>query len=211
MTKIKAFVKKEKKMSVKDRWYIFVIVMLFLLLIVGVFFIYSNLLYKTNVDNVGQKVLGDTVYLEIDSCGSSSQALSFYGSILPNISIRQEGYFKVKDEQPSLVARAKLFIYNNNEDAVLINGTFTSDWIRGDDGYYYYKYVLDKNLTSKFLHAIIVSEDKIDLHSSEQYDLIVTIETLPYESDFVGIWGLSFLDESVLDIATYEDFKIDKS
>ncbi|MDD2227423.1 MAG: hypothetical protein PHH71_02460 [Clostridia bacterium] len=210
MTEIKAFVKKEKRLSVKDRWYIFVIIMLFLLLLLSSYLVYSNALYKTNIDDIGQKVLGDTVYLEIDSCGSFSQALSFYGSVLPNISIRQEGYFKVKDEQPSFVARAKLFVYNNNEDAVSVDGTLTSEWIKGDDGYYYYQYTLNENLTSKFLHAVIMPNDGIELHSSEQYDLIVSIETLPYESDFVGIWGFSFLDESISGIATYDDFKLDK-
>lgn len=197
MKKIKAFVKKKKtKLSKKENWYIFFIVLLALLLVFSVYLFLSNSLYKSTLVMPGQKTLGDTIKLEIEDKGSFSQALTFQGSTLQSFPIRQEGHLKVKDKQSNFVARVKMYIYNSlQEEPVLIKGTLTTDWTPADDGYYYYKYVLTENLAFKFLHSITMPGDEFDLHSTEFYNIIITIETLPLESDFEEIWGMSFLEE----------------
>ncbi|MDD3397378.1 MAG: hypothetical protein PHR96_02420 [Clostridia bacterium] len=197
MAKIQAFVKKKKnKLGKKESWYIFFIVLLSLLLITSLSLLWSNSLYKSTVAMLGQKTLGDTIKLELEDKGSFSQALTFQGSILQNFPIHQEGYLKVKEDQPDCVARVKIFIYNSiQEEPVLLTGTLTTDWTSADDGYYYYKYVLTENLAFKFLHSITSPGDEFDLHSTEIYNIVVTIETLPYSSDFELIWGTTFLEE----------------
>lgn len=197
MGKVKAFVnKKGKKLSKKDNWYIFFIVLLSLLLALGGFLLFSNSLYKSTLAKVGQKTLGDTIKLEIEDRGSFSQVLFFQGSTLQNFPIRQEGYLKVKNNQSDCVARLKMYIFNSlQEEPEIIKGTLTSDWMSADDGYYYYKYALTENLTFKFLHSIMMPGEEFDLHSTEFYNIVITIETLPFESDFEQIWETTFLEE----------------
>lgn len=196
MGKIQAFVKKEKiKLGKREAWYIFFIVLLSLLLLLSMFLLYSNSLYKSTIAMQGQQTLGDTIKLELEDKGSFSQVLAFQGSTLPSFPIRQEGFLKVKENQSNCVARAKMFIYNtNHEEPALLSGTFTTDWIKADDGYYYYKYVLTENVAFKFLHSIIMPGDEFDLNSTQLYSIIVTIETLPIDSNFEQIWGTTFLE-----------------
>lgn len=197
MIKVQAFVKRKKnKLSKRESWYIFFITLLFLLLIASVYLLYTNGLYKSTLVQVGQKTLGDAIKLEIEDKGSFSQVLVFQGSTLQNFPIRQEGYLKIKSNQSDCVARVKIYIYNSlQEEPALLKGILTTDWISVDDGYYYYKYVLTENLAFKFLHSIIMPGDEFDLHSTEIYNMIITIETLPYESNFEEIWGTTFLEE----------------
>lgn len=196
MGKIQAFVKKEKiKLGKREAWYIFFIVLLSLLLLLSMFLLYSNSLYKSTIAMQGQQTLGDTIKLELEDKGSFSQVLAFQGSTLPSFPIRQEGFLKVKENQSNCVARAKMFIYNtNHEEPALLSGTFTTDWIKADDGYYYYKYVLTENVAFKFLHSITMPGDEFDLNSTQLYSIIVTIETLPIDSNFEQIWGTTFLE-----------------
>jgi len=197
MKKIKAFVKKEKpKLSKKESWYIFFIILLSLLLILSVYIFLSNGLYRSTLVMPGQKTLGDAIKLELEDTGSFSKVLTFQGSTLQNFPINQEGYLKVKDNQSNCVARVKMYIFNSlQEEPVLIKGTLTTDWTPADDGHYYYKYILTENLAFKFLHSITMPGDEFDLHSTDFYNIIITIETLPFESDFETIWGISFLEE----------------
>ncbi|MDD2445523.1 MAG: hypothetical protein PHX09_01785 [Clostridia bacterium] len=198
MGNIKAFVKSnksKKKKSKKESWFIFVIIMLSGLLAFSVFLVYSNVFYKSNFEKIGQKMLGETIKLYVEDRGSFSQALSFQGSTLPNFDIRQEGYLYVKDNQENCVARVKMFVYNSlNEEPSLLNGVLTTDWVLGEDNYYYYKYVLTESVSFKFLHSIKMPSDEFNLHSSEFYSIVVSVETLPYTSDFEGIWNTIFLE-----------------
>lgn len=188
MEKIKAFAKsnKSKKLSKRDCWFIFVIVMLSILLALSVFLFYSNAYYKSNFERIGPKMLGDTIKLYVEDQGSFSQALTFQGSTLPDFDIKQEGYLYVKDNQDDFVARVKIFMYNHDEyeQPVLLNGVLTTDWVLGEDNYYYYKYVLSQSVSFKFLHSIKMPSDELNLNYSKIYNIIVTIETLPYTSNF---------------------------
>ena len=193
MGKYVAFEKKKHHLTKKDGWFIFAIVILSLLLIVSAYLLYTNAIYKTRIESVGQITIGTPVKIQIDGVGSFSQAVSFYGAGLPDTPVEQVGYLSVQDDAPNLVLRAKVFIHESETSpAEPLLATFTTDFEKNeDDGFYYYKNVLRSNVVLKFLQEVRLPDAQMDLISTELYDFIITLETLPEEVDYLSIWNVS--------------------
>ena len=190
MEKFKAFERKKIKLSKRDSWYIFFIVILSVLLVITSFLLYSNSFYKSRFNNLGQVELGTPVMLYLENSGAFVQVVSFAGTILPDMNITQQCSLQIGANSIPLVARAKVVI---NKDAYSqyeeIEGTFTSDFVKNNaDGFYYCNSVLNPNLVVKFLQSIKIPGDKFDINSQEIYNFVVLVETLPYDSDYTTIW-----------------------
>ena len=192
MGKYVAFEKKKHHLTKKDGWFIFAIVILSALLLVSGYLLYTNAIYKTRIESIGQITIGTPVKIQIDGVGSFSQAVSFYGASLPDMPVEQQGFLSVQDNVMDLVLRAKVFIHETDESpAEEMFATFTTDFVKNEtDGFYYYKNVLKSNVVLKFMQEIRLPDAQMDLISTQLYDFIITLETLPANSDYLSIWNV---------------------
>lgn len=72
----------------------------------------------------------------------------------------------------SVFTRVKI-IYGGSQDVKI---TKSDNWVEGDDGYFYYKDVVDVDDETDSLKAEITSNKKID----EDFDIVVVCESTPY-------------------------------
>ncbi len=86
----------------------------------------------------------------------------------------------------------------HRRDVVTKNWTenFTNDFVKGDDGWYYYTKVLDANQSVKVLNSISLNEDAIrysldyDKYKNYTYELDFNFEAIQASEEAIGsIWG----------------------
>lgn len=192
-----AFEKNEKKLSAKERWFVFTIVVLSVLLLISFYLIYTKTLYRSHIENIGQITVGQPAKIYVDGAGSFSQAFSFYGSMLPEISINQDVSVVANRGSGNLVMRLKVFASGKEQGKIIHLGAgIVSDFVQQGE-YFYYNNILTENVALKVMQSVVFPNE-IDLISSQLYDFVVTIETLPVDCDFLNIWNVEqFLEEGL--------------
>lgn len=191
MGNIKAFERKKRKISTKESWYIFSIVMLAVAFLISITMYLRNPFAQNTTVNVNQIMLGESLNVVVEDSGSFSQTIGFYGSLLPNFIIPQDGFLTLKNNQQTCKARVKIFMYDDQNSILNITANLTSDWEANPDGYYYYTGEISPELIVKFLRSVEVPGIEYNLSSSQIYNFIVTIETLPTTADYETIWKIA--------------------
>lgn len=183
--------KKKNIAKQKESWYIFSICILSILLVGSLYLFFDNPYLNNIPASTGIKPLGEIVNLSVEDNGSASETVYFYGSVLPNFVVQQEVNVILKSNQQNAKARAKIFLFNDENKVINIEAESTQDWVRGEDNYYYYQSTLTPNSISKVFKGIKIPDIDCNLSSSNIYNIIITVETLPENTDYESIWKLT--------------------
>lgn len=182
--------KNKKKITQKESWYIFSIVVLSLVLIVLMVVFWQNPFLTNQPTKEGLMPIGENVNVLVEENGSNSIVQYFYGASLPSSKINEEIFVTLKSAQEDCSVRAKVFTYVNNK-LVEINVLATNDWKKLQDGYYYLNQNLTQNLRIKFATEIVLPDESVGINSSNSYPLIITFETLPISCNYENIWKIN--------------------
>lgn len=183
--------KRKTKTKVKESWYMFTIVVLSALLVLSLWLFLQNPFITNKPASSGLIPLGTQINLNVESNGSSTQALFFNGSLLPNFSVKQDVNITLKSTEKPCVVRAKVFMYNEQNQLLPINATAAGIWQKNADGYYYCQETLTPNLVLDFLQEVEIPGEEYSLSAENVYALLVSVETLPLSSDYLTIWNLN--------------------
>lgn len=186
MKEVKAFKKNNIKISTKESWYIFFIVLLILTIAFLSFIYFNNPYIPHSSKNSISAEIGTDITIDITDCGGFSKTLTLNGMLMPEFDIEQNVFLRLNASSQNCKARAKVFMFDNNGKYVSLNSTFTSDWLSNEDGYYYYNGIISPSLVLKFVKSI--QTPNITLYSGNQYLVYITLETLPQSSNPDNIW-----------------------
>lgn len=183
--------KRKKKVSVKESWYIFAIIMLLALLFLSLWLFLQNPFITNKPASSGLIPLGTPVNISVEDNGSSTQALFFYGSLLPNFFTPQDVNITLKATQSDCAVRAKVFMFNEYNQVLPIDAVVASNWLQNPDGYFYCQETLSPSLMLDFLQQVKVPAESANLNAENVYSLLVSVETLPLSCDYKTIWNIN--------------------
>lgn len=191
MGKIKAFEKKKRKISTKESWYIFSIVLISVAFLIVLSFYLHNPFSQTTPISLNQTMLGESINVVVEDSGAFSETIAFHGSLLPNFSISQDAFLTLKANQQNCKARVKVFMFDDQNSIINLSVGLTSEWEANADGYYYYTGEITPELVVKFLRTVDIPGIEQNLSSSKIYSFIVTVETLPTTADYLTLWKIA--------------------
>lgn len=171
----------------KEKIYIFIIIIL-AVAFVGLFVMSISGFFFANNPPTGTSLkLGDSAVIELNSTGTKEYACNFDGAILGGQKIKQNITIKNTGEK-NLFLRAKLTIFTDKNEIPQIELVTANDWIKEDDGYFYYSGNIGSLNSVGFISGIFLPENE-QLKSSSNYIMVFTIESLSTEFDKTLIWG----------------------
>ena len=183
--------KKKTKVSVKESWYIFAVVALSALLLLSLWLFLQNPFITNKPTTSGLIPLGTPTNISVEDNGSSTQALFFYGSLLPNFLVPQDVNITLKSAESPCAVRAKVFMFNEQNQVLPVNAQVATNWQQSPDGYFYCAENLTPNLVLDFLQAVEIPGKEASLNAENVYALLVSVETLPLTTDFNAVWKLN--------------------
>lgn len=187
---IKAFPKRNEKLSTKTKWFIFVIVVLSVLLLIESAFLLTEYL-KQRVSIPGNIPLGTEVTVNLNSEGAFATAITYDGSNIPGASVKQVIKMSLPLESETAVVRAKVFTCDEGGNISEVPVTVASEvWLKQGE-YYYYNDILSAGVTTNFSQSITLPTSEDFFNAEKYYEIIVVFETLLYNSgtyDVGEIW-----------------------
>lgn len=98
----------------------------------------------------------------------------------PGDSVKKEVSIKNTGDVPCFV-RTKVLFSNDKAESVSTIDINTTDWIKRDDGYYYYKKILPVEKTTTNLMTAVKIADNANLDALEDFDIIIYSESVQSE------------------------------
>lgn len=181
----------KSKKSVRESWFVFTIIMLSILLALSLYLFLQNPFVTNRPAHSGIIPLGTPLNIKINAVGATTQSVYFKGSVLPNSVVGQEVKITLNAAQENAVARAKAFMFDEFAKYIPIEITTASNWVAGDDGYYYCQEVLSANLVLDFAKDVQIPPADEKLSSANSYLIHFIIETLPQTANFEEIWKIN--------------------
>lgn len=175
----------EKKITTKESWYIFFIVMLGIAVVGLLGFIIKNPFTSNIPSSVGLTPLGKPQNILVDSSSSNSVDMFFYGSILPGESVKQDINITLKGTASDSAVRGKIFMYDGTGKQIFLNAEVANMWTKSDDGYFYCSEILTPNLTLDFVESVEIPSKNAEILSANIYTIICTVETFSPSSEVI--------------------------
>lgn len=136
--------------------------------------------FTANANAGGTITLGDPVNVEITQGGASVTTLTFNGNALPGTVYDQPIGISIPTNTSDCVVRSKLTITNSDTAAVNVEASTVDAWVRGEDGYYYYKGILKAGNTADFVNKITVPKTLTNADANKTFALSVLVESIQY-------------------------------
>ncbi len=187
MEQIPAF-EHEKKEKVKKSGYIIAIIILSVLLVVSNLFIFLGVYSRFNLLNFEPAfALGDTITINLEENSSSSSGLSFAGSYLQGVKYLGKTSVKMSNSINPVVLRSKFYTMIDNGGILNVTPIIDSNWIVGEDGYYYYIFKLNKGEKITLSNGYILPS--FNANQDKLYVVNIACETLTDNLDYATIWA----------------------
>lgn len=156
------------------------IVALSILLGLSVIFGVTAAFFTANQAATGDITLGDPVNINITQGGASVTALTFAGTAMPGTVYDQVIGISVPTNSSDCVVRGKLTITNAGGASVNVEATTDTNWVKGDDGYYYFNGVMKANDTAGFVNKITVPKTLTNEDANKTYSIAVQVEAIQF-------------------------------
>lgn len=169
--------------------WLFACVGLVLLLVLSVFLGKSGFLFKTENAFTTDLVLGQNIECGLNKNQATSVSLNFSGGFLPGERLPQVVAVKNAEDQSLLYLRAKVFVYTSQNQMLEVDVVENSNWVKNEDGYFYYNDLIKPNEKVNFCSHIIVGGENFQPVSWKKYILSFVFETLDNTLDSQTIWG----------------------
>lgn len=134
--------------------------------------------FTASADVTGNITLGDPVTISITQGGASASSLTFSGDALPGTVYDQVIGVQAPADMTEALMRAKLTITNADGATTNVEATTTSDWVTGDDTYYYYNGSITANENIDFITALTVPTSLTNEDANKTFSIDVIVETI---------------------------------
>lgn len=190
MEEIKAFPKKQSKLTTQTKWFIFVIIILSVLLLIASIFLFTDF-FKQRVTIPGNIPLGTQVTVNLNSQGAYATSITYDGSNIPGAKIKQLVKIALPLNSQDAVVRARVFTCDEGGNVTEVEVTVADEvWLK-QGNYYYYNDILTAGVTTNFSQSITLPTDEDFFNAEKYYEIIIVFETLLYNSgtyDVGEVW-----------------------
>lgn len=190
MEEIKAFPKKQSKLTTQTKWFIFVIIILSVLLLIASIFLFTDF-FKQRVTIPGNIPLGTQVTVNLNSQGAYATSITYDGSNIPGSKIKQLVKIALPLNSQDAVVRARVFTCDEGGNVTEVEVTVADEvWLK-QGNYYYYNDILTAGVTTNFSQSITLPTDEDFFNAEKYYEIIIVFETLLYNSgtyDVGEVW-----------------------
>ena len=156
------------------------IIALSILLGLSVIFGVTAAFFTASGSAAGNITLGDPVNVNITQGGASVTALTFDGTAMPGTVYDQVIGVSVPADSSDCVIRGKLTITNTDGSSVNVEATTDTNWVKGEDDYYYYNGILSANGTAGFVTKITVPKTLTNADANKTFALSIQIEAIQF-------------------------------
>lgn len=154
--------------------------------------IYVPRYYKVK-SNIGMTMLKQ-IDIEINENQSESKAITIIKNAIGGVEYFQNVKVVSGELKKSQVIRAKASVVDGDGITKNLDIICDNNWVKGEDNYYYYQYVVTQSKNIDFCNKIILPIDlNKDTDTSNQHIAIFTIESLDYNAGYAGVlWNTPF-------------------
>lgn len=154
--------------------------------------IYAPRYYKVK-SNIGMTMLKQ-IDIEINENQSESKAITIIKNAIGGVEYFQNVKVVSGELKKSQVIRAKASVVDGDGVTKNLDIICDNNWVKGEDNYYYYQYVVTQSKNIDFCNKIILPIDlNKDTETSNQHIAIFTIESLDYNAGYAGVlWNTPF-------------------
>lgn len=154
--------------------------------------IYVPRYYKVK-SNIGMTMLKQ-IDIEINENKSESKAITIIKNAIGGVEYFQNVKVVSGELKKSQVIRAKASIVDGDGITKNLDIICDNNWVKGEDNYYYYQYVVTQSKNIDFCNKIILPIDlNKDTDTANQHIAIFTIESLDYNAGYAGVlWNTPF-------------------
>lgn len=154
--------------------------------------IYVPRYYKVK-SNIGMTMLKQ-IDIEINENESESKAITIIKNAIGGVEYFQNVKVVSGELKKSQVIRAKASVVDGDGTTKNLDIIYDNNWVKGEDNYYYYQYVVTQSKNIDFCNKIILPIDlNKDTDTSNQHIAIFTIESLDYNAGYAGVlWNTPF-------------------
>lgn len=154
--------------------------------------IYVSRYYKVK-SNIGMTMLKQ-IDIEINENESESKAITIIKNAIGGVEYFQNVKVVSGELKKSQVIRAKASVVDGDGTTKNLDIICNNNWVKGEDNYYYYQYVVTQSKNIDFCNKIILPIDlNKDTDTSNQHIAIFTIESLDYNAGYAGVlWNTPF-------------------
>ena len=154
--------------------------------------IYVPRYYKVK-SNIGMTMLKQ-IDIEINENQSESKAITIIKNAIGGVEYFQNVKVVSGELKKSQVIRAKASVVDGDGTTKNLDIICDNNWVKGEDNYYYYQYVVTQSKNIDFCNKIILPIDlNKDTDTSNQHIAIFTIESLDYNAGYTGVlWNTPF-------------------
>ena len=137
--------------------------------------------FAANANAGGDVTLGDPVNINITQGGASVAALTFAGNAMPGTVYDQIIGVSTPANTSDCVVRAKLTIVNNDGASTNVVAAYnTTNWVLGEDEYYYYNGVLSATDSVDFVNSITIPKTLTNLDANKTYTISIVVESIQF-------------------------------
>ena len=132
--------------------------------------------------------------IEINENESESKAITIIKNAIGGVEYFQNVKVVSGELKKSQVIRAKASVVDGDGTTKNLDIICDNNWVKGEDNYYYYQYVVTQSKNIDFCNKIILPIDlNKDTDTSNQHIAIFTIESLDYNAGYAGVlWNTPF-------------------
>ena len=154
--------------------------------------IYVPRYYKVK-SNIGMTMLKQ-IDIKINENQSESKAITIIKNAIGGVEYFQNVKVVSGELKKSQVIRAKASVVDGDGTTKNLDIICDNNWVKGEDNYYYYQYVVTQSKNIDFCNKIILPIDlNKDTDTSNQHIAIFTIESLDYNAGYAGVlWNTPF-------------------
>ncbi len=134
--------------------------------------------FGANATATGNITLGNPVTISITQGGASVQSLTFSGKALPGTIYKQAIGVSSPAQMTEALMRAKLTITDTDGTSTIVEANTTTDWISGEDNYYYYNGSIDANANVDFITAIVIPTSLTNEYANTTYTVDIVVEAI---------------------------------
>lgn len=156
------------------------IIALSVLLGLSVIFGVTAAFFTASQGTTGNVTLGDPVNLNITQGGATVSSLTFNRTAMPGTVYDQVIGVSIPADSSDCVVRGKLTITNTGGASVAVEATTDTNWVKGDDDYYYYNGVLSANDTAGFVNKITVPKTLTNADANKTFALSIQVEAIQF-------------------------------
>lgn len=154
--------------------------------------VYVPRYYKVK-SNIGMTMLKQ-IDIEINENESESKAITIIKNAIGGVEYFQNVKVVSGELKKSQVIRAKASVVDGDGTTKNLDIICDNNWVKGEDDYYYYQYVVTQSKNIDFCNKIILPIDlNKDTDTSNQHIAIFIIESLDYNAGYAGmLWNTPF-------------------